>query len=168
MVSCDPWSFRHTSAPELHRCSQVSPRPVVLLRHRRRPFVGLGEVMLSLGSRQFPAPSHSASRLPAPCLGRTSCLFSTHARVSWRQTKVCLRPLVCFGQTRASRPPPLQHRVPTRAVSKIRSLEFSASVSLLRITPGLFQSQVNQPWEQALGLDLQRARFSLTASWTYV
>jgi len=167
-VSCDPWSFRHTSAPEKHRCSQVSPRPVVLRSSPKETFRRLGGGDAFTGSRRFPAPSHSASRLPTPCLGRTSCLFSTHARVSWRQAEVCLRPLICFGQTRASRPPPLQHRVPTRAVSKIRSLEISASVSLIRITPGLFQSQGNQPWEQALGLDLRPVRFSLTASWTYV
>jgi len=46
----------------------------------------------------------------------------------WRQAEVCLRPLICFGQTRASRPPPLQHRVPTRTRGESsRSLEFSTS-----------------------------------------
>jgi len=124
--------------------------------------------MLSLALAGSPHHLILPHGFPRLASGATSCLFSTHARISWRQTKVCLRPLVCFGQTRASRPPPLQHRVPTRAVSKIRSLEFSASVSLIRITPGPFQSQVNQPWEQALGLDLRRVRFSLAASWTYV
>jgi len=97
-------------------------------RHRKETFRWLGGGDAFSDSRRFPAPSHSASRLPAPCLGRTSCLFSTHARTSWRQTEVCLQPLICFGQTRASRPPPLQHRVPTRTRGeRSRSLEFSAS-----------------------------------------
>jgi len=42
MVSCDPWSFRHTSAPEVHRCSQVSPRPVDFQSSPKEIFRRLG------------------------------------------------------------------------------------------------------------------------------
>jgi hypothetical protein len=101
--------------------------------------------MLSLALAGSPHHLILPHGIPRLASGATSCLFSTHARISWRQTKVCLLPLICFGQTRASRPPPLQHRVPTRAALKIRSLELSASVSLIRIAPGLFHSVTGQP-----------------------
>jgi len=103
----------------MHRCYQVDPR------NRCSPFVAEEDLSLAWVRWRFPwlspvpTPSHSASRHPTPRLGRDSLsFFSTHARKSWRQAQVCLRPLVCFGQTRASRPPPLQHRVPTRAAGK--------------------------------------------------
>jgi len=41
--------------------------------------------------------------------------FSGSRPATGRQTEVCLRPLIYQGQIRASRPPPLQHRVPIRA-----------------------------------------------------
>jgi len=61
------------------------------------------------------------------------------------KTEVCLRPLICYGQTRASRPPPLQHRVPTRAARKFDLSNRSGGVSLIRIAPGPFQWQVDPP-----------------------
>jgi len=59
--------------------------------------------MLSLALAGSPHHLILPHGFPRLASGATSCLFSTHARISWRQTKVCLRPLVCFGQTRASR-----------------------------------------------------------------
>jgi len=121
------------------------------LEGRRSPtspqetFRGLGGGDTFPGSRQFPYHLILPHGIPGLASGVTSCLFSTYARISWRQTQVCLRPLICFGQTRASRPPPLQHRVPTRAASKFDFSKLRASVSLVRIAPGPFQSQVDQP-----------------------
>jgi hypothetical protein len=64
---------------------------------------------------------------------------SVYAGAPRRQAKVCLRPLSAYGEDRASRPPPLQHRVLIRA-------SVSAGVGLVRIAPGPFRSQVEPPW----------------------
>jgi len=113
LVCCNPWSSGRP-APLKDRNPSGEPEA------RRSRSVTGEDLSLAWVKWCFPrispvpAPFHSASRLPTPCLGRTSRLFSTYAGISRRQAQVCLRPLVCFGQTRASRPPPLQHRVPTR------------------------------------------------------
>jgi len=163
-----PLTLRRVSAPECITALRSSPRPSFSVRHRRRPFAGLGEVLLSAalaGSRNISfclTASHAAP-------GVTPCLFSTHARKSWRQAQVCLRPLVCFGQTRASRPPPHQHRVPTRAAIKNSITRiFRLASALSGLLRGLFSDRSTSHWEQAQGLILRRVRFSLTASWTYV
>jgi len=67
---------------------------------------------------------------------------ATPARLGGK-TKVCLQPLSCYGQDRASRPPPLQHRVPIRAASS-RFRKRLRKRRSYRITPGPFQSQVRR------------------------
>jgi len=97
-------------------------RPSFPVRYRRGPFVGLGAVMLSAalaGSRIISfclTASHALPRARHPVFSRLTPGYLGG------KTEVCLRPLICYGQTRASRPPPLQHRVPTRAA---RKLDFS-------------------------------------------
>jgi len=74
---------------------------------------------------------------------------------------VCLRPLNCYGQLRASRPPPLLHRVPIRAAAK-KLLAIRRTRRLYRITPGPFQSRVGRRLEYRLWRCLCRAvRLSL-------
>jgi len=97
--------------------------------------------MVSSALADFPTISFFLTE-PKLELSSMHCPLLAHAIASWRQAQVCLRPLSSFGEDRTSRPPPLQHRVPIRATST-RSLGF-CDVSLIRITPGLFQSQVEQ------------------------
>jgi len=47
------------------------------------------------------------------------CPLLTYAMAPWRQAPVCLRPLPSYGEDRASRPPPLQHRVPILAALEL-------------------------------------------------
>jgi len=57
---------------------------------------------------------------------RCLALLVTHAMAPWRQAKVCLRPLPSYGEDRASRPPPLQHRVPILGASALDLSSVSA------------------------------------------
>jgi len=85
------------------------------------------------------------------------CPLLTHAIAPWRQAKVCLRPLSSYGEDRASRPPPLQHRVPILARIGFGSLQCLRSASaFFRIAPGLFQSQVGPPLGPAQAPSLTR------------
>jgi len=72
--------------------------------------VCLGEVVLSLAL----ANSRAISLFLADSQASPWVDALRHAKAPWRQAKVCLRPLSSFGEDRASRPPPLQHRVPIR------------------------------------------------------
>jgi len=123
-----------------------APKTVVPLRRRRGPFVGLGEVMLSLALANFHTISFFLTDTHAASWARCVAYLVTYANATWRQAKVCLRPLPSYGEDRASRPPPLQHRVPIRAASALDLSSVSVSVSLIRISPGLFQSQVRRPF----------------------
>jgi hypothetical protein len=84
------------------------------------------------GSHQIPTTSHSSSRTPTHCLGLDALSVVTHAIAPWRQAQVCLRPLPSYGEDRASRPPPLQHRVPIRAALV---LDFSSASAQRRPYP---------------------------------
>lgn len=68
----------------------------------------LGEVVLSLAL----ANSRAISLFLADSQATPWVDALHHAKAPWRQAKVCLRPLSSYGEDRASRPPPLQHRVP--------------------------------------------------------
>jgi len=85
------------------------------------------------------------------------CPLLTYAIASWRQAKVCLRPLPSYGEDRASRPPPLQHRVPIRAASTLDHSNVSAqrrpSSGLLR---GFFSHRSGHLWEPAQAPGLTR------------
>jgi hypothetical protein len=85
-----------------------------------------------------------------------------------RQAKVCLRPLSFYGKDRASRPPPLQHRVLIRAASScLRRL--STDVSLPGLLRNLFCHRSGASWIEAVKPHFADAsHFSLTAPWTYV
>jgi len=138
----------------MHRCYQVDPRNRCSRSSPKETFRWLGWGGAFQGFRRFPHYLILPHGIPRLASGATPCLFSTHARKSWRQAKVCLRPLVCFGQTRASRPPPLQHRVPTRAAGK----------SISRI------SQRRQPYPDCSGAFSVAGRPALgtgTKAWTY-
>jgi hypothetical protein len=86
------------------------------------------------------------------------CPLLTHAIAPWRQAKVCLRPLTSYGEDRASRPPPLQHRVPIRAASTLDLSNVSAqrqpSSGLLR---GFFSHRSGHLWGPAQAPSLTRA-----------
>jgi hypothetical protein len=73
----------------------------------------LGEVTLSVAL--------ASSRAILLCLAASQALRGLgvfgYAKTPWRQAQVCLRPLPSYGEDRASRPPPLQHRVLIRITS---------------------------------------------------
>jgi len=85
------------------------------------------------------------------------CPLLTHAIAPWRQAQICLRPLSSSGEDRASRPPPLQQRVPIRAASTLDHSNVSAqrqpSSGLLR---GFFSHRSGHLWEPAQAPDLTR------------
>jgi len=100
--------------PEHHRWFQAP-------KNRRSPpspgrtFRLSGRGAAFLGSRQFPQHLILPHGHPHTVSGSMPCLLVTYALATWRQAKVCLRPLSSYGEDRASRPPPLQHRVPILA-----------------------------------------------------
>jgi len=71
------------------------------------------------GSRRF--PRHPV--IPYGFPGSPWVDALGHAKAPWRQAQVCLRPLSSFGEDRASRPPPLQHRVSHTSRGRARFLE---------------------------------------------
>jgi len=93
-----------------------------------------------------------------------------HTKAPWRQAQVCLRPLSSYGEDRASRPPPLQHRVPhtsrgrTRLLEGFRRRRFASDCS----GTNLFSHRLSRFRNRRGRLDFMRLQFGLTASWTYV
>jgi len=83
-----------------------------------------------------------------------------YAKATWRQTEVSLRPLICFGQTRASRPPPHQHRDPIRgALARWRGTTLASAFpdcsGAFSVTDRATLSQTGFPaWSRAVHLSL--------------
>jgi hypothetical protein len=75
-----------------------------------------------------------------------------------------MQPLSHYGCDRASRPPPLLHRVPIRAALTAVKRQL-LSVGIIRIAPGPFQSQA----ERLLGRERLGSRpLEPRGTWTYV
>jgi hypothetical protein len=69
-----------------------------------------------------------------------------NANATWRQAKVCLRPLTIEARSEPPGRLPLQHRVPIRgAGSRLRN---SSLASADQIALGLFQSQVGRQFHE--------------------
>jgi len=100
-------------------------------------FEGRGEVTISLALANFHAIPFFLAESPTPPWDRHPASIGSR-RVSRRQAQVCLRPLSSYGQDRASRPPPLQHRVPIRAASNSISRESSPASALSGSLRGFF------------------------------
>jgi len=152
------------SEPPEHHCWSQAPENRRSSASPERTFRRSGRGDAFLGSRQFRHHLILPHGHPYHVSGSMLCLRVTYAITPWRQAKVCLRPLSSYGEDRASRPPPLQHRVP------ILSLASPLGVGLIQIAPGLFRSQVRPPFrsERKRRVLLEWSCFSLTASRTFV
>jgi hypothetical protein len=110
-----------------------------------------------LGSRQFPQHLILPHGHPHTVSGLMPCLLVTNALATWRQAKVCLRPLPSYGEDRASRPPPLQHRVPILASRHAGSLQRLRSASALSGSlRGFFSHRSGHLWDPAQAPGLTR------------
>jgi len=78
-------------------------------------FVSSGGVALSSALADSRAISLVLAESQALMWAMSPCFGVAYAFATRRQAEVCLRPLSFYGEDRASRPPPLQHRVPIRA-----------------------------------------------------
>jgi hypothetical protein len=137
-----PDSFRPNQSP----LGAFHPAPGSHVRRRspspELPFDGSGVVTLS--------STFADSRDTAFVLTESRTLiwayllcFSGSRPATGRQAEVCLRPLIHQGQIRASRPPPLQHRVPIRAASKVRKHLFHR-VSFTGLLRSVFSHSVGE------------------------
>jgi len=99
-----------------------------------------------------------------------SCPLLTYAMTPWRQAQVCLRPLPSYGEDRASRPPPLQHRVPILAASALDLSNVSAQRRPYPDCSGAFSvtGQATFGIRRKRRVLLEWSCFSLAASRTYV
>jgi len=155
-----PDSFRPNQSPlgAIHL-----PQAPTIVRHTPLPegfSVVAGEVDLSSAL----ADSRSISFVltdPAPILwAKLLCFRVANAIATWRQAKVCLRPLSFFGKDRASRPPPLQHRVPHTSNASGCLRRHLCVRWFFRIAPGPFQTRSGG----SSGANaFEPSRFSLTA-----
>jgi len=152
----------------MHHCAQVEPEAVVPVRHRRRPFDGLGEVLISRGSRRFPQHLILPHGIPRrPGRDSLSSLDSRQEILAASSGMLATPGLFWPDQSlpAASTPAPGPHTSCLRnSMNRIRRVA-SALSGLLQ---GLFSDRSTSHWEQAQGLNLRPVRFSLTASWTYV
>jgi len=92
-----------------------APRTVGHAPSPEGPFENPGEVEVSSALADSPSISFVLTESRALIWALLFCFGLANAIATWRQAKVCLRPLSSYGEDRASRPPPLQHRVPIRA-----------------------------------------------------
>jgi len=122
--------------------------------HFRRP--GRGHTFL--GSHQFPHHLILPHGLPGTLSGNDIHAFRLVTPGVSAASSGLLATPVSYGEDRASRPPPLQHRVLIRAASNSIS-RVSANVGLIQIALGLFQSQAGQSWEQTRTPGLATAPF---------
>jgi len=113
------------------------------------------------GSRQVPRHRFHPRGLPDPAVGW--CLLLRQGTLA--ANSGVLRPLPSYGEDRASRPPPLQHRAPIRvAWGADHSTLPLTSVQPGSLRRGPFQSQVEPFWGQVRGhLDLVWLQFGLAA-----
>jgi len=116
--------------------------------------------MLSLALANSHTISFFLTDTHAASWARCVAYLVTYANATWRQAKVCLRPLPSYGKDRASRPPPLQHRVPIRAAL---ALDCSSASAQRQSYPDLsgtfsvtgqatfrFQAQARGPYSSCL------------------
>jgi len=98
------------------------------------------------------------------------CFRVAYAKATWRQTEVSLRPLVCYGRTRASRPPPRQHRDPIRgALSRLRGATLASAFpdcsGAFSVTDRATISQTGFPaWSRAVHLSLAASGHRMSLS----
>jgi len=112
----------------------------------RRSFACPGVVTLSLALARSRAIALILADSQTPPWVRACC----YARARWRQTEVCCNPCPQMARTE----PPGRHRSSTGTPyesGECRLLGNSADVSLIRIAPGPFQSQVEPLWGQVRG-----------------
>jgi len=135
---------------------RICPRPSFLPvtgGNFRRP--GRGHAFL--GSRQFPRHLIVPHGLPDSALGHDTSSM-THA--GYRGGKLWSACDPCpYGQDRASRPPPLQHRVPIRAASNSISRDLRQASALSGSLRGFFSHRSSGSWEQARAPGLATAPF---------
>jgi len=120
-------------------CPRLSNPSIALVAEG--PFASSGGVMLSPAGRRVPHYPVRPHGILSSNLSLAALLGVANAHATWRQAKVCLRPLSGYGQDRASRPPPLQHRVPIRAPTET-ALAGSVFASVLPDRSGTFSDQV--------------------------
>jgi len=134
-----PDSFRPNQSPlgAIHL-----PQAPTIVRHNPLP-EGFSEVAGEVDLSSALADSRSISFVltdPAPILwAKLLCFRAANAIATWRQAKVCLRPLSFFGKDRASRPPPLQHRVPHTSLPRAACADILACVGLSGSLRDLFR-----------------------------
>jgi len=114
-----PDSFRPNQSP----LGAYHPAPGSHFRRRapspELPFDGSGVVMLSSTFVDSRGTAFVLTESRTQIWAYLLCFIGSRPATG-RQTQVCLRPLIHQGRIRASRPPPLQHRVPIRAASKVQ------------------------------------------------
>jgi len=143
-------------------CPRLSNPSVALVAEG--PFASSGVMMISSAGRRVPHHPVRPHGVPSSNLSRAALLRLANAHATWRQAQVCLRPLSCYGQDRASRPPPLQHRVPILALTEA-ALAGSVFASVLPDRSGTFSDQVG--W--IFGRERTRnTLFTPCGSWPYV
>jgi len=122
---------------------------------------GRVELSSALAASSFD-PFHPCG-IPSYKVSLPHCFRFANAFAARRQAEVCLRPLSRYGRDRASRPPPLQHRVPIRAAwCCLRNGPCSRQLD--RITPEPFQSR----GRANLRANLRFVFFELHSPQTYV
>jgi hypothetical protein len=136
-----------TATPDPFQAEPEPPgRNSRLSLHRTRfvtegPFDNPGGVLVWSTLADFPDHPVRPHGIPDCDVSYVACFRVANALATWRQAKVCLRPLSCYGQDRASRPPPLQHRVPI--LSSIQPLDaIFADVSLAGLLRDLFRNRL--------------------------
>jgi len=112
-----PDSFRLNQSPLGAIHLPQAPTSVGHAPSPEGPFDDLGEVMLSSAVADSRVIPFVLTESQAMMWALLFCFRLANAIATWRQAKVCLRPLSSYGEDRASRPPPLQHRAPIRAAS---------------------------------------------------
>jgi len=145
------------------------PQAPITIAHSPSPemaFDGSGEVALSSTHVDSRAISFVLTESRTLIWASLQCFRVANVQATGRQAQVCLRPLIYYGQIRASRPPPLQHRVPIRA--GVESLYATRrSRRSFQIAPGPFQSQVERFLELTEVSFCRNRPFKPHSSWTY-
>jgi len=97
-------------------------------------FRWLGRGDAFLGSRQLPRHLILPRGLPGPAVGLMPCLLSVYAKASWRQAKVCLRPLSFSARTE----PPGRHHSSTGSPYEPHRTRFLEHLRQRRSDPNCF------------------------------